>query len=103
MSAIEWIYLALATVAVVWAVAATIIAASYKGQVGNVQQAAGIAREHNGALRNVNESLVQVVKAYEGQLVERNRRIEVVESMNRMLIAAQPKPRARRAPVAKKG
>ena len=103
MSATEWIYIALATVAVVWAVVVTIIATSYKNQVTNVQMAAGIAREHNGALRNVNASLVKVVKAYEGQLVTANRRVEVVEDMNRMILAAQPKPRARRAPAVKKG
>ena len=67
MSTTEWIYLTLATVALVWAVVATIIAVSYRNQVANVQMAAGIAREHNGALRKVNDALVKVVRAYEGQ------------------------------------
>lgn len=103
MSTTEWIYLTLATIALVWAVVATIIAVSYKNQVTNVQMAAGIAREHNGALRKMNDTLVQVIRAYEGQLIAVSRRADVVEGMNRMLVAAQPKPRVRRAPATKKG
>ena len=102
MNASGWILAGLAAAFLIWAITASKMAGSYKQQVENVQMAAGIAREHTGAQREVNDALVKVVHAYEGQLIESRRRADVVEQMNRMLVAAQPKPRARRAP-AKKG
>lgn len=92
-----WILIALAVIGGVWAIVATWMARTYRDQVTNVQMAAGIAREQTAAQRQVNDALVKVVHAYEGQLAEARRTKVVVEEMNRMLVAARPKPRAPRA------
>ncbi len=97
-----WILIALAIIGGLWAIVATWMAKSYRDQVTNVQMAAGIARESASNQRHLVDALTKVVRAYEGELVLAHRATEVVEQMNRMLIAAQPKPRAPRAPRAKK-
>jgi hypothetical protein len=99
MTGQDWIFFGVALASLLFAVWSLRVAASYRFQVENVQMAASIARDRNVALRHVNQSLTMVIRAYEGQLREKTRHIEVVEGMNRMLISAQPKPRApRKAP-----
>jgi hypothetical protein len=102
MSVTEWIYLTVATIALVWAVVATKVASNYRHQIDNVQQAASNARDQASTQRHVSDALAKVVRAYEALLIESRRRADVVEGMNRMLVAAQPKPRVRRTPAVKK-
>jgi hypothetical protein len=102
MTQLEWILLALAIVGALWAVVASLMATNYRNQVDNVAQAASIARDQNSGLRAVNEALVKMVRAFESEVAAHKRYAQVVEDINRVLIADKPKPRARRAPATTK-
>jgi len=97
MSVTDWIFFGITFFAIFWAVWSLRVAANLRFQVENVQMAAANARQDASTQRHLVDALTKVIRAYEGQLVESRRRTDVVEGMNRMLVAAQPKPRAARA------
>ena len=98
MSVTDWIFFGITFLAIFWAVWSLRVAANLRFQVENVQMAAANARQDASTQRHLVDALTKVIKAYEGQLVEAYKGKKVVEEMNRMLVAAQPKPRVRRAP-----
>jgi len=98
MTLSEWIFFGITFFAIFWAVWSLRVAANLRFQVENVQMAAANARQDASTQRHLVDALTKVVRSYDKQLVEAYKHKAVVEEMNRMLVAAQPKPRARRAP-----